>query len=122
MFWINAITQLAKPHGGALGGTFTTFHLTQPGYYGEQGTNIIHNTFSRLLTISPESADPLTPLQLVDLVLIPEAGVQLIMEDSGMERATAIATMFDSSKYGAKMFPDDEKFDLASLASTPYGR
>ncbi|KAJ7716997.1 hypothetical protein B0H16DRAFT_1338378 [Mycena metata] len=107
IFWMNAIAQLARPHGGALGGTFTTFHLTQPGYYGEQGTRKIHDTFYRLLQISPESADPLTPLQLMDLVLIPEAGVQLILDDfgNGMERATAIATMYESGKYGAQMFP-----------------
>ncbi|KAJ7603965.1 RTC4-like domain-containing protein, partial [Mycena polygramma] len=105
-FWINAVASLS--HGGGLGGNITNFKTIQPGYYGEQGVRVIHETFSRLFTIVDEAAFPLTPMQFLALVLIPEAGVQLIMEDMLVDRETARGIMHDSSSYGTQMFPDSD--------------
>jgi hypothetical protein len=74
--------------------------------YGEVGIRVIHETFNRLITISPEAAMPLTQQQFAALVLTPEAGVQLIMEDMAVGRDEAIKEMYASGSYGAQMFPD----------------
>jgi hypothetical protein len=76
--------------------------------YGEVGIRVMHETFNRLVEISPEAAMPLTQLQFVALVLTLEAGVQLIMEDLAVSRDDAIQEMHASSSYGAHMFPDTD--------------
>ncbi|KAJ7151058.1 hypothetical protein C8R46DRAFT_962904 [Mycena filopes] len=109
LFWTEAVVFSAKGNGG-IAGSITNFHRTQPGYYGESGTRTIDQALRRMLVISQEAALPLTPEQFYYLVLIPEAGLQLIIEDlgAGTSRDHATQAMFDSGSYGAQMFPDDD--------------
>ncbi|KAJ7107371.1 hypothetical protein C8R44DRAFT_885387 [Mycena epipterygia] len=105
VFWKRALSLLNKSQG--LAGDINNFDKTQIGYYGEQGLILMSTIFSRLLYITEESTVPLKPLQFVALVLTPEAGVLLIMEDRPyLTREEAITTMRQSSAYGVHMFPD----------------
>ncbi|KAG1817084.1 RTC4-like domain-containing protein [Suillus subaureus] len=90
-------------------GQFASFEKTQPGYYGELGFLIIHQTLYNLFPFSsfePSSIAPLTPAEFIQLVLIPEAAVGLIMQDLLLDRDEAIVTLRESSQYGVAMFPD----------------
>ena len=49
---------------------------------------------------------PLTPQEFIQRILVPEAALALIMEDTGQDRAKAVQTMRESAGYGVAMFPD----------------
>lgn len=49
---------------------------------------------------------PLAPAEFMQRVLVPEAAVSLIQEDSGQDRERAIETLRESTEYGVSMFPD----------------
>ncbi|KAJ7072761.1 hypothetical protein C8F01DRAFT_1105133 [Mycena amicta] len=69
---------------------FASFHKTQPGYYGEMGSVIIHQALYDmfpLTAIEPELVDPLTPNEFIQRILVPEVGMR--------------------ASYGVAMFPDD---------------
>ncbi|KAM6496813.1 RTC4-like domain containing protein, partial [Amanita muscaria] len=93
---------------------FANFEKAQAGYYGELGYAIIHQS---LLDLFPPTscdvgfANPLTPEQFVQRVLVPEVALRLIQEDMDLRGPTHIAkalqVLRDSSKYGVAMFPDD---------------
>ncbi|KAG1738857.1 RTC4-like domain-containing protein [Suillus paluster] len=90
-------------------GQFASFEKTQPGYYGELGLLIIHQTLYNLFPFSSFDASsiaPLTPAEFIQLVLVPEAAVGLIMQDLHLDRDEAIVTLRESSQYGVAMFPD----------------
>ncbi|KAJ6577693.1 hypothetical protein B0H19DRAFT_932439 [Mycena capillaripes] len=106
-FWIAAVANIGHSRGG-LASTYATFQKTQPGYYGEVGTRIIHEVFTRLLQCTEDAARPLSVDQFLALVLTPKAGVQLIMEDLLVDRQDAEQVMYASSIYGAQMFPDND--------------
>ncbi|KAK7055478.1 hypothetical protein R3P38DRAFT_3253535 [Favolaschia claudopus] len=106
-FWTNAVKVTNKANVG-LAGNFSNFHFTQPGYYGERGQQIIHKTLLRVLKMSEETALPLTVLQLISFVLMPEVATRLIMDDMGIDYAKAIENLIASSTYGAFMFPAEE--------------
>ncbi|KAG1770154.1 RTC4-like domain-containing protein [Suillus placidus] len=92
-----------------LKGQFSTFEKTQPGYYGELGSLIIHQTLYNLFPLSSfdaSSISPLSPAEFVQLVLVPEVAVGLIMQDLHLDRDEAIITLRESSQYGVGMFPD----------------
>ncbi|KAJ7042083.1 hypothetical protein C8F04DRAFT_946486, partial [Mycena alexandri] len=112
ILWLDAVLATQSGRGG-LAGNILTFNKVQPGYYGELGTRRIDQTFHRMLEFSEDCTLPLTVLQFVQLVLIPEAGVQLIMDDLGAaaSRDDAMQVMWASGSYGASMFPDDEYSD-----------
>ncbi|KAG0703949.1 RTC4-like domain-containing protein [Suillus ampliporus] len=90
-------------------GQFASFEKTQPGYYGELGLLIIHQTLYNLFPFSSFDASsiaPLTPAEFIQLVLVPEAAVGLIIQDLHLDRDEAIVTLRESSQYGVAMFPD----------------
>ncbi|KAG2346796.1 hypothetical protein BDR05DRAFT_906368 [Suillus weaverae] len=111
-FWREIKKQIKKQGSRTVTGVkgqFASFEKTQPGYYGELGLLIIHQTLYSLFPFSsfePSSIAPLTPAEFIQLVLIPEAAVGLIMQDLHLDRDEAIVTLRESSQYGVAMFPD----------------
>ncbi|KIJ20595.1 hypothetical protein PAXINDRAFT_66856, partial [Paxillus involutus ATCC 200175] len=92
-----------------LKGQFASFEKTQPGYYGEQGSVIIHQTLFDLFP--PSSFDvslitPLAPAEFIQRILVPEAAVRLIAQDLCADIEDAIVTLRESAQYGVAMFPD----------------
>ena len=59
----------------------------------------------------PNATLPLTPTEFIQHVLVPEAALQLVIEDMNQSRADAIRTLRDSAQYGVAMFPDDHTGD-----------
>ena len=79
--------------------------------YGEKGYAIIHATLCDLFPpdlFVPSETHPLTPLEFIQLILMPEAVVPLIMADLHQPCGQAIITMRRSANYGVAMFPDDK--------------
>ncbi|KIJ65185.1 hypothetical protein HYDPIDRAFT_27905 [Hydnomerulius pinastri MD-312] len=90
-------------------GQFASFEKTQPGYYGEQGSVIIHQTLFDLFPLSSFDVAliaPLAPAEFIQRVLVPEAAVRLIAQDSGADIEDAVVTLRESAQYGVAMFPD----------------
>ncbi|KAI8590194.1 hypothetical protein BDZ88DRAFT_415852 [Geranomyces variabilis] len=93
------------------------------GYYGPRGASAIASTlFDQFLgpkrgppvLTSYESA-PLTPIEFLQDVLVPEAARLLIMEDlvakgltEEQAEASALTILVDSAAYGAALFPEDD--------------
>ncbi|KAF8124444.1 nuclear condensing complex subunit [Boletus edulis] len=111
-FWIqvkNGVKKQGSRTMLAVKGQFTSFEKSQPGYYGEQGSAIIHQT---LFDLFPPSAfnmslvEPLTLIEFIQLVLVPEVAIRLIAEDLSVNMDEALRTLHDSAKYGVGMFPD----------------
>ncbi|EJD51784.1 hypothetical protein AURDEDRAFT_149420 [Auricularia subglabra TFB-10046 SS5] len=97
-------------------GQYAIFERIQPGYYGERGAVVLHQTLFSLYT--PEDLQkshhlfaPLSTQTFQHSVLVPEAALALIMDDRGETRAQALKTMRASSRYGNLMFPDDDEAD-----------
>lgn len=70
---------------------------------------ILHQTLYNMFpptSFEPQSITPLTPQDLIQRILVPEAALALIMEDTGQEQAQAVQTMRESAGYGVAMFPD----------------
>ncbi|KZT09830.1 uncharacterized protein LAESUDRAFT_461612 [Laetiporus sulphureus 93-53] len=113
VFWRDVVTRIKKKGSRQLAGVagqFASFNKTQPGYYGELGYVIIHQTIYNLFppsSFDPHSTLPLTPTDFIQLVLAPEAAVSLVMHDMDQTREQAIATLHESAEYGVAMFPDD---------------
>jgi hypothetical protein len=57
-------------------------------------------------SFEPQSITPLTPQEFIQRILVPEAALMLIMEDTGQNRDRAVQTMRESAGYGVAMFPD----------------
>ncbi|KAI0741663.1 RTC4-like domain-containing protein [Daedaleopsis nitida] len=113
-FWQEAVINV-RQHGSrqtaGARGQFMHFNKTQPGYYGELGYVIIHQTLCDLFPptdFHPDATLPLTPSDFIALILVPEAAVHLIIEDLSLSRSKAIETLRDSVEYGVAMFPADE--------------
>ncbi|KAK7687762.1 hypothetical protein QCA50_008981 [Cerrena zonata] len=113
-FWKDVIKSV-KSHGSrqAIGvrNQFSNFTKTQPGYYGELGYVIIHQTIYDLFppaSFDSDSTLPLSPTEFIQLILVPEAAVSLIMDDLQQPRAQAIQTLRASAEYGVAMFPDEQ--------------
>ncbi|KAH9924827.1 RTC4-like domain-containing protein [Amylocystis lapponica] len=123
IFWRDVVKSVRKTGSrqtAGVRGQFASFSKTQPGYYGELGYVIIHQTIYNLFPLTSFDSDatlPLTPTDFVQLILVPEAAVALIMEDLGQDRATAINTLRDSAEYGVAMFPDDHTDGAAAVAA-----
>ena len=77
--------------------------------YGELGSMILHQTLYNMFppsSFDPQSIAPLAPQEFIQRILVPEAALALIMEDTGQDRAKAVQTMRESAGYGVAMFPD----------------
>ncbi|KII85748.1 hypothetical protein PLICRDRAFT_79772, partial [Plicaturopsis crispa FD-325 SS-3] len=93
---------------GALG-QFSSFQSIQPGYYGERGATIIHQTLFNLFppeSMDPELTHPIAPADFIRLVLAPEVALNLVKEDLGCGKRSALKTLRESSVYGVAMFPE----------------
>ncbi|KAI0695339.1 RTC4-like domain-containing protein [Cerioporus squamosus] len=114
------VRQQGSRQAAGVRGQFQHFNKTQPGYYGELGYVIIHQTLCDLFPpaeFHPDATLPLTPADFITLVLVPEAAVHLIMEDLSLPRDKAIQTLRESVEYGVAMFPADDEGDLAGGSS-----
>ncbi|OSD04878.1 hypothetical protein PYCCODRAFT_1348475, partial [Trametes coccinea BRFM310] len=113
-FWqdvVKNVRQQGSRQTTGVRGQFLHFNKTQPGYYGELGYMIIHQTlcdFFPPASFDPIAALPLTPADFIAHVLVPEAALNLIMEDLDLPRGDALKTLRDSVEYGVAMFPVDE--------------
>lgn len=70
---------------------------------------IIHQTLYNVFpptSFEPQSITPFTPQDFIQRILVPEAALALIMEDTGQDQAHAVQTMRESAGYGVAMFPD----------------
>ena len=77
--------------------------------YGELGSMILHQTLYNMFppsSFDAQSIAPLTPQDFIQRILVPEAALALIMEDTGQDRIEAARTMRESAGYGVAMFPD----------------
>ncbi|KAJ6631515.1 RTC4-like domain-containing protein [Mycena sp. CBHHK59/15] len=119
IFWQEMVKEV-KTQGskGVKGvrGQFANFEKTQPGYYGELGSVIIHQTLYDmfpLAAINPDLVSPLTPNEFIQRILVPEVGMRLVMQDLLLEvdelsdKKQAVAVLRESASYGVAMFPED---------------
>jgi hypothetical protein len=70
---------------------------------------ILHQTLYNMFppsSFDPQSIMPLAPQEFIQRILVPEAALTLIMEDTGQDRDKAVQTMRESAGYGVAMFPD----------------
>lgn len=70
---------------------------------------ILHQTLYNIFppsSFDAQSIAPLTPQEFIQRILVPEAALALIMEDTGQDRTQAAQTMRESAGYGVAMFPD----------------
>ncbi|KAG5636682.1 hypothetical protein H0H81_007212 [Sphagnurus paluster] len=118
VFWREVMAEVKRKGSRAMAavqGQFASFQKTQPGYYGELGLMIIHQTLYDLFppaSIAAEKVAPLTANEFVQRILVPEVGVRLVMDDMDLDEARvdeAVRIMRESATYGAQMFPADEK-------------
>ncbi|PFH50999.1 hypothetical protein AMATHDRAFT_143634, partial [Amanita thiersii Skay4041] len=91
---------------------FATFEKAQPGYYGELGYAIIHQTlFDLFPTTSLDFIAPFTLQEFFQRVLVPEVALKLIMQDKQLQGAEgkreALNVLRESARYGAAMFSDE---------------
>lgn len=72
---------------------------------------IIYRTLSKLFSLEdedPEAFSPLSPLDFLQRILVPECALALISEDLGSDASLddALCTLRESSKFGTAMYPD----------------
>ncbi|EKM49051.1 uncharacterized protein PHACADRAFT_214526 [Phanerochaete carnosa HHB-10118-sp] len=112
-FWREVVRSVKKRGARKAAGVrsqMTSFAKTQPGYYGELGSVIMSQTIYDLfppVDFPPNSTLPLTPIEFIQHILVPEAALLLLMEDMHQSRTEALKTLRDSAQYGVAMFPDD---------------
>ncbi|KAJ8095113.1 hypothetical protein PM082_010332 [Marasmius tenuissimus] len=78
---------------------FLTFHKTQPGYYGELGSVIIHHALYEMFppsSVEPGLVAPLDPKEFIQRILVPEVAVRLIMEDRKTREPQVLTKLFRS--------------------------
>ncbi|KAF9485536.1 hypothetical protein BDN70DRAFT_795754, partial [Pholiota conissans] len=117
IFWTEIMEEVRQKGLRAVSGVrgqFANFEKAQPGYYGEIGSVIIHQTLYNMFPLDEMDPAPILPLtanEFVQRVLVPEVALHLIMEDKklsgdvGVKKALKI--LRDSSAYGVAMFPED---------------
>ncbi|KAI9608439.1 hypothetical protein H4Q26_004621 [Puccinia striiformis f. sp. tritici PST-130] len=90
---------------------FTSFHMTQPGYYGTQGFQVIIHTLNHIF---PESLGilrhPLSNEFLLSRVFVPEVAKCLIAEDFGLDVTDPKVQehLEESRRFGTIVFPDKD--------------
>ncbi|KAF8208628.1 RTC4-like domain-containing protein, partial [Mycena galopus ATCC 62051] len=113
IFWRELLEEL-KSSGSrrvsGVSGQFATFNKTQPGYYGELGSAIIHRVLYSLFAseTSPDLVQPLTVREFIGRILVPEVGMRLIMQDKSLDMESAVRVMRESASYGVSMFPAED--------------
>lgn len=60
-------------------------------------------------SVASHHVAPLTHAEFLQRVLVPEAAVALIQEDTSKSRLDAIQILRDSAEYGSGMFPDTSR-------------
>lgn len=106
---------------------FQVFDLTQPGYYGPRGveliTRLVMERFADEIRHSTKLQEALRfcggVMGYVSSVIVPEVGIRLIMEDKDIDWAKARQIMKESVAYGSVINPaladknedDDEGVD-----------
>ncbi|KAI8369998.1 RTC4-like domain-containing protein [Blakeslea trispora] len=86
------------------------FHLTLPGYYGHQGSDIMMGVLTDMFlksgVLDAKASEPLTPIEFVQQVLVPECGIRLIQQDRDhkitLDEAKEI--MKESEEYGSTVY------------------
>ncbi|KDQ50722.1 hypothetical protein JAAARDRAFT_199716 [Jaapia argillacea MUCL 33604] len=117
IFWKEILKEIKKKGSRAVVGVkgqFASFEKTQPGYYGELGSVIIHHTLYNLFPPSdfdPQSIAPFSPTEFIQQILVPEVAAALIMDDMGCDMKEAVKTLRSSVQYGVAMYPGDEDKD-----------
>ncbi|KAI0305987.1 RTC4-like domain-containing protein [Multifurca ochricompacta] len=110
IYWTTVIKEVHKLGSRAASGVkgqFESFEKTQPGYYGELGSMILHQTLYNMFppsSFDAQSITPLTPQEFIQRILVPEAALSLIMEDTRQDQMQALQTMRESSGYGWQCF------------------
>ncbi|KAJ7169094.1 restriction of telomere capping protein 4 [Mycena crocata] len=116
IFWCDVLKDLklmGSRRFSGITGQLATFDKIQPGYYGEQGTIIIHHTLYEMFPFSTNHANLVQPLSWCDFiasVLLPAVGMCLIMEDMSLDvgseeaKNIAVSVMRESTTYGVGMF------------------
>ncbi|KAK0238524.1 RTC4-like domain-containing protein [Armillaria nabsnona] len=113
IFWAEIMEEVKAKGSRAVAGVknqFATFEKAQPGYYGEQGSVIIHQTLFNLFppaSIHPDQVKPLTPNEFTQRILVPEVAARLIRQDMGVSPSKAVKILRESASYGVAMFPED---------------
>ncbi|KAJ7030051.1 RTC4-like domain-containing protein [Mycena alexandri] len=114
IFWTEVLQELklkGSRQVAGVHGQFDTFKQMQPGYYGELGSVIIHETLYDLFPETSVNLDFLHPFDRRDFIgriLVPEVGMRLIMEDLSLDNAAAaVKVLRASASYGVGMFPAD---------------
>ncbi|KAJ7114400.1 RTC4-like domain-containing protein, partial [Mycena epipterygia] len=120
IFWQNLLEDLknngTKGVKGVLG-QYYGFENTQPGYYGELGSAIIHQVLYDMFplnTINPALVDPLTANEFMERIFVPEVGMRLVIQDMGLniddwaDKTRAVAVLKESASYGVTMFPESQ--------------
>ncbi|KIM44795.1 hypothetical protein M413DRAFT_362806 [Hebeloma cylindrosporum] len=116
LFWVEIMAEIKSKGLRAVSGVrgqFANFEKAQPGYYGELGSVIIHQTLYNMFppaSMDPNSIAPLTANEFVQRILVPEVALHLIMEDKGFsdeDMQEALTILRESSAYGVAMFPED---------------
>lgn len=129
-FWIVACKDIRKRGArvaNSVQGQMETFHLTQPGYYGEQGFLVISEALQAMFPQTKLEAAEIAPMDSQNFlrrVLVPETAILLIMEDMEQDYSAALKTMEDSREYGTALFPardndGDVSFDLTFKLDSP---
>ncbi|KAH6916290.1 RTC4-like domain-containing protein [Coprinopsis sp. MPI-PUGE-AT-0042] len=125
VFWNELMGDVKKKGSRAAAGIkdqFLNFEKTQPGYYGELGSVIIHQTLYNMFpptSFNLPSIAPLSPEEFIQRILVPEVALRLIMQDRRLVRKgakgvqEALTVLRESSAYGVAMFPADVTEDGA---------
>ncbi|KAG6861259.1 hypothetical protein C0995_002067 [Termitomyces sp. Mi166 len=117
VFWKEALEEVRLKGTRAVAGVrgqFASFEKMQPGYYGEMGSVIIHQTLYDLFppaSIDPDLVSPLTASEFLQRILVPEIAARLIMQDMELDESQmgdGVRILRESANYGVAMFPVDE--------------
>lgn len=81
----------------------------QPGYYGHRGSFYImeklNQVFLKTNELDKTKCSPLTPIEYIQQVLVPETGIRLIKQDLNlMNLNDASKVMKESTEYGSIVY------------------
>ncbi|KAI9255851.1 RTC4-like domain-containing protein [Helicostylum pulchrum] len=90
------------------------FEETLPGYYGNRGSHYIMETLNEIFLksnyLDKSKAEPLTPIEYIQQVLVPETGVRLIKQDLKLPNLQeASKVMKESTEYGSIVYSKIKK-------------
>ncbi|KAI7896064.1 RTC4-like domain-containing protein [Mucor mucedo] len=87
----------------------TRFEETLPGYYGNRGSHYILEALDKMFVktdyLDKQKTSPLTPVEYMQQVMVPECGIRLIKQDLNLENLQeASKVMKESSEYGSTVY------------------